>query len=138
MFQNIAVNHMTFNHARVEIDIEGLPESPISGLRLTDLARSAATGMKAYSRLETPPGLSIGPGELKNVVLEGNTLDRARKATEESASEYSLTPEGRRAFQEYIRTLEEIVRQSLQPEEPEQPPAREIAPVLQRGVAAAK
>jgi DNA-binding HxlR family transcriptional regulator len=51
-------------------------------------------------------------------------------------TEYSLTPQGRSAFQEYIRTLEEIVRQSQQAEQPR--PAKEVRPVLHQGMAAAK
>jgi hypothetical protein len=37
--------------------------------------------------------LSVGPGELKNTVVEGNALGQAKKATEESAKDYTLTPE---------------------------------------------
>ena len=143
---------MTVNHARVAVDIEGLPEMPVSGLRITDLIASARTGVKAYHteglelhqvqinadqglafqirdskdleldgvttrkpqaqtpviRLDHCPGaivrnsraskgtdtfLSVGPGELKTTVVEGNALGQAKKATEESAKDYSLTPE---------------------------------------------
>ena len=52
-------------------------------------------------------------------------------------TEYALTPEGRQAFAEYIRTLEEIVKLSQQAEAPQPAPAREF-PVLQPGIAAAK
>ena len=47
-FRNIAVSRMSVNHARVAIDVEGLPEMPISGLRLSDIVASAQTGLKAY------------------------------------------------------------------------------------------
>ena len=152
VFRNIAISHMTFNHARVGVDIEGLPEMPISNLRITDVTGSAATGLKAYHtgglelhqvqldaasgpvylirdstdleldgvttrqppkdfpviRLDHCPGaivrnsrafaqtgafLSVGPGELKSILLEGNALGRARKPTEESPRKYTLTPE---------------------------------------------
>jgi polygalacturonase len=152
VFRNIAVSHMTLNHARVAIDIEGLPEMPISNLRVTDVIGSADTAVKAYHtdnlqlrqielsaghgpvyhirdskdleldgvttrkppadapviRLDRCPGaivrnsrafagtgtfLSVGPGELKTTALEGNNLTRARRAAEESAKEYNLTPE---------------------------------------------
>ena len=43
-------------------------------------------------------------------------------------TEYSLTPAGRQAFQEYIQTLAEIVKQS----QPAQQPHREPRPVLQK------
>lgn len=152
VFRNIAISHMTVNHARVAIDIEGLPEMPVSGLRISDVIASAQTGLKAYHtdalelhqiqinadrglafqirdskdleldgattrkpvagspviRLDHCPGaivrnsrafngtgtfLSVGPGELKNTVVEGNALGQAKKATEESAKDYTLTPE---------------------------------------------
>lgn len=48
MFRNIAISNMTITGARLAIDVEGLPEMPISGLRLTDIVASAKTGMKAY------------------------------------------------------------------------------------------
>jgi polygalacturonase len=47
VFRNIAISHMTINHARVAINIEGLPEMPIKGLRISDVIASAKTGMKA-------------------------------------------------------------------------------------------
>jgi polygalacturonase len=49
VFRNIAISNMTFSGARVGIDVEGLPEMPISGLRITDVVGSAATGLKAYN-----------------------------------------------------------------------------------------
>jgi hypothetical protein len=152
VFRNIAVSHMTLNHARVGIDIEGLPEMPVTNLRISDVMGSAKTGMNAYNtsglelhqvrldaesgpaflirdskdleldgvgtqkpgkdspviRLDHCPGaivrnskafadtgvfLSVGPGELKNTVLEGNALSRARKPTEESGRDYKLASE---------------------------------------------
>jgi polygalacturonase len=145
VFRNIAIGQMTINHARVAIDIEGIPEMPISGLRISDVVASAKTGMRgSYTdalelhhvqvnpdsgpaflvrdskeleldgvstrkpssdapviRLERCPGaivrsskafagtgtfLSVPPGELKRIVLEGNGLDAARKPTEEAAA----------------------------------------------------
>jgi hypothetical protein len=144
VFRNIAISHMTIHGARLAINIEGLPEAPIAGLRISDVIAAAKTGMKAYNtralelhhvqvnadggpaflvqdsqeleldgvstrkpsagtpviRLDRCPGaivrnsrafagtdtfLSVAPGELKSVVLEGNVLDSARKATEEAA-----------------------------------------------------
>jgi len=152
VFRNIAVSNMTVNHARVAIDVEGLPEMPISNLRITNVMGSATTGVKAYNtsglelhqialdaqngpvylirdskdleldgvttrkpspdvpvvRLDHCPGaivrnsrafagtgtfLSTGPGELKDIVLEGNAWNRSRKPTEESAKDYRLKPE---------------------------------------------
>jgi DNA-binding HxlR family transcriptional regulator len=55
-------------------------------------------------------------------------------------TEYALTPQGRQAFQGYIQTLEEIVRQSQAAEQPraEQTPAREIGIALHQGLLPAK
>jgi polygalacturonase len=162
VFRNIAISHVTINRARgatnfgwnpdsisgnrsqppVTINIEGLPEMPIVGLRLSDVTASGKAGLKASNtvgmelhnvqvnadtgpafvvrdskeleldglttrkplpdapviRLERCPGavvrasrafagtgtfLSVSPGELKTVVLEGNALTDARTPTEE-------------------------------------------------------
>jgi hypothetical protein len=40
---------MTINGARVAINIEGLPEMPITGLRISDIIASAKIGMKAHN-----------------------------------------------------------------------------------------
>ena len=144
VFRNIALSHMTINGARIAINIEGLPEMPISGLRISDVIASAKIGMKAFNtlalelhnvqvnadsgpaflmqdskeleldavttrkplgeapviRLDRCPGalvrnsrafagtatfLSVGVGELKNVMLNNSTLGSARQATEETA-----------------------------------------------------
>jgi Glycosyl hydrolases family 28/Pectate lyase superfamily protein len=47
LFRDIAMSHMTIRGARVAIDIQGLPEMPISGLRIRDVVASADTGMSA-------------------------------------------------------------------------------------------
>ena len=49
VFRNIAISHMTINGARVAINVEGLPEMPIAGLRISDVIASAKTGMKALN-----------------------------------------------------------------------------------------
>ena len=48
IFRNIAVSNMTVNGARVAINVEGLPEMPVSGLRISDVIATAKTGMKAF------------------------------------------------------------------------------------------
>ena len=45
-FRNIAISHVTINHAGQAMDIEGLPEMPVSGLRISDVIASAKTGMR--------------------------------------------------------------------------------------------
>jgi polygalacturonase len=47
VFRNIAISGMNINGARVVANIEGLPEMPISGLRITDVIASGRTGVKA-------------------------------------------------------------------------------------------
>jgi polygalacturonase len=49
VFRNIAISHMTINHARVAINVEGLPEMPIQDLRISDVIASAKIGMKAHN-----------------------------------------------------------------------------------------
>ncbi|MGD0869268.1 MAG: glycoside hydrolase family 28 protein [Bryobacteraceae bacterium] len=49
VFRNIAISNMTIRGARVAIDIEGLPEMPISGLRIGNVVASGKSGLKAYN-----------------------------------------------------------------------------------------
>ena len=152
IYRNISISHMTMNHSRLAIDIEGIPEMPIDGLRISDIVASADIGMKAFNttamelhnvqlnaktgpvflirdskdleldnvstrkppadrpvvRLDNCRGaivrgsraiagtgtfLSVAPGELKSIVLEGNSLAEARKPSEESATTYPMLPE---------------------------------------------
>ena len=157
VFRNIVVDNMSINRCRatvayeklppVMINIEGLPEMPISGLRLTNIIASGKSGLKAHDtvamelhnvqvnadsgpaflirdskeleldgvstrepladvpviRLDRCPGaivrgsrafagtgtfLSAALGELKNIVLEGNTFTSARTATVEAATDF--------------------------------------------------
>ncbi len=147
VFRDIAVSNMTINRARVAINIEGLPEMPISGLRIHNVIASGKAGVKAYNtaalelhdvqvnadsgpaflvrdskdleldavstrkplpdapaiRLDRCPGaivrsskafagtgtfLSVAPGELKNIVLEGNALGNARRPKEELKADF--------------------------------------------------
>jgi polygalacturonase len=47
VFRDIAISNMTIRRARVAISIEGLPEMPVSGLRISNVVASGKTGMKA-------------------------------------------------------------------------------------------
>jgi polygalacturonase len=49
VFRNIAISNMTINRARLAINVEGLPEMPISGLRIHNVIASAKVGMKAFN-----------------------------------------------------------------------------------------
>ena len=55
MFRNIAISHMTMNRARVAINMDGLPEMPISGLRISDVVATGKSGMKASHTLALEP-----------------------------------------------------------------------------------
>lgn len=46
-FRDIAISHMTIAGAKVAIDIEGLPEMPITGLRLSDVIAKGEYGLRA-------------------------------------------------------------------------------------------
>jgi hypothetical protein len=46
-FRDIAISHVIMQHAKFAVDIEGLPEMPIAGLRLTDVVATASTGLLA-------------------------------------------------------------------------------------------
>lgn len=54
IFRNIAISNMTITRSNVAINVEGLPEMPVTELQISNIIASAKTGMKAYntSRLE--------------------------------------------------------------------------------------
>ena len=49
IFRNIALSHMTVNRAPIAVSIEGLPEMPVSGLRLMDIVATAKAGLRAFN-----------------------------------------------------------------------------------------
>ena len=49
VFRNIVISRMTVNRAPVAVSIEGLPEMPISGLRLMDIIANAKAGLRAFN-----------------------------------------------------------------------------------------
>ncbi|HWB82594.1 MAG TPA: glycoside hydrolase family 28 protein [Bryobacteraceae bacterium] len=64
VFRNIAVSNMIINGSPTAIDIEGLPEMPITNLHLTNIVATGKVGMRAYNTL----GL-----ELHNVQVNAQT-----------------------------------------------------------------
>jgi hypothetical protein len=46
VFRNIAISGMTIKRAKLAMDIVGLPEMPISGLRISDVIASAKSGLR--------------------------------------------------------------------------------------------
>lgn len=49
IFRNFAISRMTINRAPIAVTIEGLPEMPVSGLRLMDIVASAKAGLRAFN-----------------------------------------------------------------------------------------
>ena len=47
LFRNIAISNVTIDHAKFAVDIEGLPEMRIDGLRLSNIVGSGKTGLLA-------------------------------------------------------------------------------------------
>ena len=47
VFRDIAASHLTVRNAKVVVNIEGLPEMPIDGLRITDLIGQGEKGLTA-------------------------------------------------------------------------------------------
>jgi len=49
VFRNIAISNITINRCRTAVSVEGLPEMPVEGLRLTDVIASAKEGLHAFN-----------------------------------------------------------------------------------------
>jgi hypothetical protein len=49
IFRNIAISAITINRCRTAVSIEGLPEMPVEGLRLTDIVANAHEGLRAFN-----------------------------------------------------------------------------------------
>ena len=49
IFRNIVISRMTINRAPVAASIEGIPEMPITGLKLTDITGNAKQGIQAFN-----------------------------------------------------------------------------------------
>jgi hypothetical protein len=63
VFRDIAISNMTIRGARVAIDVEGLPEMPIDGLRIRNVTAQAKMGVKAYNTVALElGGVEIEPG----------------------------------------------------------------------------
>ena len=64
VFRNIAISNVTVNRCRTAVNIEGLPEMPVEGLRLSDVVAHAHEGLRAFNT----KGL-----ELHNVRIDAET-----------------------------------------------------------------
>jgi DNA-binding MarR family transcriptional regulator len=104
--------------------------------RLAIMSLLAATESLSFKELKGHLGMTDGNLSVHMRTLEEGGYVAVQKSfvNRKPLTEYSLTPAGREAFQEYIQTLAEIVQQS----QPAEQPHREGRPVLQQGMATAK
>jgi polygalacturonase len=49
VFRNIAITGITINRCKTAVSIEGLPEMPVEGLRLSDIVGNAKEGLRAFN-----------------------------------------------------------------------------------------
>jgi polygalacturonase len=49
VFRNFAISNVTINRCKIAVNIEGLPEMPVEGLRLTDVIANAQEGLRAFN-----------------------------------------------------------------------------------------
>lgn len=49
VFRNIAISGITIHRCRTAVNIEGLPEMPVEGLRLSDIVADAREGLRAFN-----------------------------------------------------------------------------------------
>jgi DNA-binding MarR family transcriptional regulator len=104
--------------------------------RLAIMSLLAATESLSFKELKGHLGMTDGNLSVHMRTLEEGGYVAVQKSfvDRKPLTEYSLTPAGREAFQEYIQALAEIVQQS----QPAEQPHREGRPVLQQGMATAK
>jgi DNA-binding HxlR family transcriptional regulator len=108
--------------------------------RLGIMTLLAATESLGFTELKEQLGMTDGNLCVHMRTLEENGYISVRKSfvNRKPRTEYSLTPLGRQAFEQYLQTLGEIIKRS-QPAEQRQPAAaREVRSVLQKGMAPAK
>ncbi len=88
IFRNIAIEGVTINRCRTAVSIEGLPEMPIEGLRLSDVIASAKEGLRAFNtvgmelhnvRIDAETGIPFLIRDAKQLDLDG-IQTRAPKA----------------------------------------------------------
>ncbi len=108
--------------------------------RLAIMSLLAATDSLTFKELKEHLGMTDGNLSVHMRTLEegGYVLVTKSFVNRKPRTEYSLTPDGRQAFQEYIQTLEEIVKQSQQAEAHFRPAGRERATLLPPSLVPAK
>jgi polygalacturonase len=82
VFRNIAISNITINGAKKVVDIDGLPEMPITALRLTDIVGSGKAGLTArytdalelhHVQLNAEGGPAFAIETASNLELDGVT-----------------------------------------------------------------
>jgi polygalacturonase len=74
IFRNIVISRMTVNRAPVAVSIEGLPEMPISGLRLMDIVADSKDGLRAYNTAGMElDNVQINPAEGPAFLIRNST-----------------------------------------------------------------
>src|SRR3989442_15965106 len=88
--------------------------------RMAIMSLLAATETLSFKELKEYLGMTDGNLSVHMRTLEENGYTSVMKSfvDRKPRTEYALTPRGRQAFQEYIGTLEEIVRQSREASQP--------------------
>jgi polygalacturonase len=80
IFRNISISHVTINRCPLAVSIEGLPEMPVEGLRLTDVIANAKEGLHAFNtvglelhnvRINPDSGIPFLIRDSKQVDLDG-------------------------------------------------------------------
>jgi len=104
--------------------------------RLAIMSLLAATESFSFKELKQTLGMTDGNLSVHMRTLEESGYVSIQKSfvNRKPLTEYSLTPAGRQAFDAYIQTLGEIVKQAQPAEEPH----REGRAVLQQEMAPAK
>ena len=104
--------------------------------RLAIMSLLAATESLSFKELKQTLGMTDGNLSVHMRTLEESGYVSIQKSfvNRKPLTEYSLTVEGRQAFDDYIQTLGEIVKQAQPAEEPH----REGRAVLQQEMAPAK
>jgi DNA-binding MarR family transcriptional regulator len=109
--------------------------------RLALMSLLAAADSLTFKELKEHLGMTDGNLSVHMRTLEDGGYVTVTKSfvNRKPRTEYSLTTQGREAFQTYILTLEEIVKQSQEAEAKLRPAVREPRPpVLHQGLAPAK
>jgi len=113
VFRNIAISNVTVIGGRTAIAVEGLPEMPVEGLRLSDIVATSQTGLTAFNtsglelhnvRINAENGVPFLIRDSTNLDLDGVQtrnpkgdlpvvrLDRVKRATLRNSVAWPETP----------------------------------------------